>query len=199
MPMTVDTRGLACPQPVIRTRQALKAEDRVVAIVDNETSQHNVTRMAEKRGYTVQAETRDDGIYLHIGRDASVAPGSAPQMQTSAPTGDPLVLFVSSELMGRGEHEELGQILMRGFLHALGEVEALPQVIILVNSGVKLVVRDSPVAEDLRSLGEHGIEILVCGTCLEYYGFKDQVAVGEVSNIYTIAETLLGAGKVLNL
>ena len=199
MPVTVDTRGMACPQPVVRTRRALKTEDKVVAIVDNETSQHNVTRMAQKRGYTVQVETHDDGIYLHIGRDASAAPVSAPQMQTSTPAGDLLVLFVSSELMGRGEHEELGRMLMRGFLHTLGEVDSLPQVIIFINSGVKLVIRDSPVAEDLRSLGERGIEILVCGACLDYYGLKDQVAVGQVSNAYTIAETLLGAGKVLNL
>jgi selenium metabolism protein YedF len=81
----------------------------------------------------------------------------------------------------------------------LGEVEPLPQTIIFFNSGVKLVVEGSPVVEDLQALKAQGIEILACGTCLGHYGLKERVAVGEVSNMYTIAETMLGAGKVVSL
>jgi selenium metabolism protein YedF len=171
----------------------------VVTIVDNETARRNVTRMAEKAGATVVAEARDDSIYLSIG--GGEMPGEEPvscEIET-APAGGPLVLVVSSEYMGRGEHEELGTVLIRGFFHTLGEVEPIPGAIILFNSGVKLAVEGSPVVEDLRTLSERGVEILACGTCLGYYELTEKLAVGEISNMYTIAETMLGAGRVVNL
>ncbi len=197
MEKIVDARGLPCPQPVLLTRDALRESDTVMTIVDSDTARHNVTRMAEKAGYTVQAEEREDGVYLRIVRgEAAPQPAPAP---APAPSGGPLVLVIPSELMGRGEHEELGQILIRGFLHTLNEVSPLPDVIILFNSGVKLVVEGSPVLEDLRTLEAQGVQILACGTCLGYYGLKEKVVVGEISNMYTIAETMMQAGKVVSL
>ena len=200
MAITVDARGLACPQPVIQTRRALKSGEDVVTIVDNDTSRHNVTRMAEKQGCTVHTEVREDGIYLHIHQAAlpsqtvtSPAPVEAPSVQ------GPTVLLVPSETMGRGEHEELGSILVRGFFHTLGELDKRPDTLIFLNSGVKLVVEGSPVLEDLQTLQNEGVEILACGTCLGYYELKEKLAVGEVSNMYTIAETLLGAGRLITL
>jgi selenium metabolism protein YedF len=198
MPKTVDARGLACPQPVILTRAALQEADAVLAIVDNETSRQNVTRMAEKAGYVVQAETRDDGIYLHISRPAEAAAPAPAAAPASAPAAGPLVLVIPSETMGRGD-DELGGILIRGFFHAVGQVAPQPDTIIFFNSGVKLVVEGSPVLEDLRALADQGVELLACGTCLGHYGLKEKVAVGVVSNMYTIAETLLRAGKVVYL
>jgi selenium metabolism protein YedF len=199
---TVDARGLPCPRPVVLTRKAMQEHAALLTIVDNETSQHNVTRMAEKAGYTVHAIRQEDGIYLHINRgDAPAEVGPQPAGPPPAPAlrEGPLVLVVQSEFMGRGEHDELGDILMRGFFHTLGEVEPLPDSIIFFNSGVKLVAEGSPVLEDLQALQQQGLELLACGTCLGYYDLKDQVAVGEVSNMYTIAETILQAGKVVNL
>jgi len=198
MAKIVDARGLPCPQPVILTRRALQEDDAVTTIVDNETAQKNVTRMAEKAGATVRAERRDDGIYLHVA--GAEAPQEEAVLQARrAPAGGPLVLVVPGEFMGRGEHAELGHVLIRGFFHTLGEVEPLPDTIIFFNSGVKLVVEGSPVLEDLQDLCTRGVEVLACGTCLGYYGLKEQVAVGEVSNMYSIAETMLGAGRVVPL
>ncbi len=194
----VDARGLPCPQPVIMTRHALQKGDAVTTIVDNETAQRNVTRMAKKAGWTVRTEERDDGIYLHINRER-IPLEETVSLPASAPTEGPLVLVIPSEFMGRGEHPELGQILIRGFFHTLGEVEPLPDTIIFFNSGVKLVVEGSPVVEDLQALRDRGVEILVCGTCLGHYELNERVAVGEVSNMYTIAETMLRAGKVVGL
>lgn len=190
----VDARGLPCPQPVILTRKALETEADVTTIVDNATAQENVTRMAEKAGCKVQAEQRDDGIYLHI-----QAPQACEVLETAQASSGPLVLVIPSEFMGRGEHDELGRVLVRGFLHTLGEVQPLPDTIVFFNSGVKLVVEGSPVLDDLHSLRERGVSILACGTCLGYYELKDKIAVGEVSNMYTIAEILLRAGKVISL
>lgn len=193
----LDARGLPCPQPVINTRNALQSNDTVTTIVDNETSQHNVTRMAEKSGYIVQPEKREDGIYLHISKEASEQSKPTPK-PTSTPPDGPLVLVIPADQMGRGD-PELGQLLIRSFFHTLGEIEPAPDAIIFLNSGVKLVVESSPVLEDIRTLKELGIDILACGTCLGFYELKDKIAVGEVSNMYTIAETMLGAGKVVNL
>lgn len=198
MTKTVDARGLPCPQPVIMTRNALQEGDEVTTVVDNETAQHNVTRMAEKAGYTVQTEEQGDGIYLYITSEGTPTEEMAPQPATT-PAEGPLVLVIPGEFMGRGEHPELGQILTRGFFHTLGEVEPLPDTIVFFNSGVKLVVEGSPVLEDLQYVSERGAEILVCGTCLGYCELKEKVTVGEVSNMYTIAETMLRAGKVVSL
>ena len=119
------------------------------------------------------------------------------EVEVKAEAG-PLVLVAPGETMGRGD-DELGGILIRGFFHALGQTEPRPNTVIFFNSGVKLAVEGSPVLEDLRALCDEGIELLACGTCLGHFGLKDKVAVGEVSNMYTIAETLLRAGKVVYL
>ena len=126
-------------------------------IVDNDTAQKNVTRMAEKLGHAVQAEPTGDGIYLHI-RGEGTAPvrDGGPAVDAAAPAGGPLVLVVPSEFMGRGEHDELGNLLVRAFFHTLGEVEPLPQTIVFFNSGVKLVAQGSPVLEDLEALAAAG-------------------------------------------
>jgi selenium metabolism protein YedF len=113
--------------------------------------------------------------------------------------GGPLVLVVPSERMGRGEHDELGTVLIRSFFHTLGEVSPTPDTVLFFNSGVKLVAEGSPLVEELQALAARDVEILACGTCLGYYALKDKVAVGEVSNMYTIAERMLGADKVVTL
>jgi selenium metabolism protein YedF len=179
------------------TRTALQESDAVLTIVDNDTARQNVTRMAEHAGCVVQVEQRADGIYLNISKGSAAAqPAFAAPLP--APASGPLVLVIPSDTMGRGD-DELGQVLIRGFFHALGQTVPQPNTIIFFNSGVKLVVEGSPVLEDLQALCGQGIELLACGTCLGHYGLKDKVAVGEISNMYTIAETLLRAGKVVNL
>ncbi|MDD5094339.1 MAG: sulfurtransferase-like selenium metabolism protein YedF [Dehalococcoidia bacterium] len=110
----------------------------------------------------------------------------------------PTVLLIGSDTFGRGS-DELGQLLMRSFLHTLNETSTLPDRIICLNSGAKLVVEGSQVLDDLCALSEKGIEILACGTCLGYYEIKDKVAVGRISNMYDIASALLGAGKIIEL
>jgi len=134
----------------------------VTTIVDNETAQQNVARMAEKSGATVAVEEGADGIYLHI--TTTDAPEAQMVAQLApAPAGGPLALLIPSEFMGRGD-EELGRILIRGFFHTLGEVTPLPDTIIFLNSGVKLTVAGSAVLDDLQSLCQHGVEMLVWGT-----------------------------------
>jgi len=198
MTKIVDARGLACPQPVILTKKALAdaSAESVTAIVDGPTAQANVSRMASKAGWQVTVETQDDGTYLHLSHQGTAAaPLPVGKAEVLSTTG-PLVICVSADRVGRGE-DELGHILIRGFLHTLNQVSPLPDALIFINTGVKLVTKGSPVLEDLQALADQGVDILACGTCLNYFDLTDQVAVGVVSNMYDIAETLLGAAKVV--
>jgi selenium metabolism protein YedF len=114
----------------------------------------------------------------------------------SAPA--PTVVAISSNAMGRGD-DELGQVLLRTYLHTLGEVTPRPDTIIFFNSGVTLAVEGSQALDDLRVLADQGVQILLCGTCVGYFGLKEKVAVGEISNMYAISEAMLRAAKVINL
>ncbi|HSR30689.1 MAG TPA: sulfurtransferase-like selenium metabolism protein YedF [Anaerolineae bacterium] len=198
MTMTVDARGLACPQPVIETRKALQQAEEIVTLVDSDTSLTNVTRMAKKAGWQVNVISKDDEYRIELTRGEALPQAEGLPVGKAEIVSGPLVLVVSSDIMGRGE-AELGSILVRGFFHTLGEVEPLPQTIIFFNTGVKLACEGSQILDDLCALESEGIEMLVCGTCLGYLELKGDLAVGQVSNMYDIAETMLRAGKVVNL
>ena len=110
----------------------------------------------------------------------------------------PVVIAISGNTMGRGD-DELGQVLLRSHLHTLTEITPRPGTLILFNSGVKLAVEGSQSLDDLRLLADQGVQILLCGTCLGHFNLKEKVAVGEISNMYAISETMLRASKVVNL
>lgn len=119
------------------------------------------------------------------------------QRGQAIPASGQIVLAVSSDGMGRGD-DELGQVLLRNHLHVLAELNPRPDVLIFYNAGVKLAVKGSPALEDLKTLAGQGVQILLCGTCLNHFGLKDKVAVGEISNMYAISETMLNAAKVIS-
>ena len=199
MSKLVDARGLACPQPVILTRKAMDESADVTIVVTSETSRQNVRRMAERAGWQVTVEADGADYYLHIRREnAVVDEEEAAAAVSPPPAGDPLVLVVSGDKMGRGD-QELGEVLVRGFFHTLGEIESRPDTIIFFNAGVWLAAEGSPVLDDLCSLEAAGVLLLACGTCLDYFELKERLAVGRVSNMYEIAETMLSAGKVVML
>ena len=203
MQKTLDARGWECPRPVIETKKALQTESELTVIVDNPAARQNVSRLAAKSGCGVRIDEKDDGTYIHITQNQKTA--DAPQVDSgqgesakTAPDTGKTVVLIASDSLGKGS-EELGGILIRAFLHTFSEVEPKPDVLILINGGVKLSVAGSPVLEDLKALAESGTEILVCGTCTNYFELTEQVSVGEVSNAYTIMETLLQAGTVIRL
>jgi len=194
----VDARGLACPQPVIQTRKAMQHVDQIVTLVDSETSMTNVSRMASKAGWKVNVIPHGDEYRIELARGQDISQSEPLTVGKAEAVTGPLILVVSSDGMGRGD-AELGNILVRAFFHTLGEVEPLPQTIIFFNAGVKLACQGSPVLDDLRALENSGIEMLICGTCLGYFELKEDLGVGQVSNMYDIAETMLRGGKVVNL
>ena len=108
------------------------------------------------------------------------------------------ILFISSDVIGRGENIELGNLLMQKFLHEVGEHPEKPDTIVMMNNGVKLVKEDSLAFGELKQLEEQGVDILACGTCLSRLGLSESVAVGKASNMRDIADILLTASKVLS-
>ncbi|MCE5196257.1 MAG: sulfurtransferase-like selenium metabolism protein YedF [Negativicutes bacterium] len=191
--ITIDNCGLACPQPVINTKKALdslSAGQSLISIVDNAAAKENVTRFAINNGCTVNVEEKN-GIYsLTLTKSKSMPAAAAPPAEIPSTGGK--VIFVRSNRLGTGS-DELGSLLIKSFFYAVSQTaDYLPAKIVLINSGVKLAVTDSPVLQDLQALAAAGVEVLACGTCLDFYGLKDQLAVGQISNMYSIYEVLAG-------
>lgn len=187
----VDGRGRPCPQPVIMTKKVLEKEpSKVKVLVDNQVACQNVTRLAEKMGYEVEITEKESEFSLYLSKGE--------KREREVLTSTSTVFLITSEVLGRGG-DELGKVLSRAFFPTLTETASRPRSLIFINTGVRLVVEDSPVLDSLRSLVDLGVEILACGTCLDYFGLKDKVAVGTVSNMYDIVETLTTADKVISL
>jgi selenium metabolism protein YedF len=191
----IDCRGKACPHPVLMTKQALEGliEGEVILIVDNAAACENVERFAKSQGCPVTVEKRGCDFHLRLQKGRS---GEGHETVSEKKDRGNIVVYLNSRFLGIGD-EALGSILMRSFLKTLLELETKPKGLILIHSGVWLSSEGSDVLDTLRTLSEKGVEILSCGTCLDFYGLKEKLKVGVVSNMYTIAQTLLEADRVV--
>ncbi len=202
MEKIVDARGLACPQPVIKAKAALKdmGEGTLKVLVDNEIAVQNVMKLGNFEGLAPVSEKKGEKefeILFHVSGKSGQAEETPMEEECLPDTRKKgLVAVLSSDQMGGGS-EELGRILMKGFVYALTQLEELPETILLYNGGARLSVEGSQSLEDLKSLEAQGVEILTCGTCLNYYGLTDQLSVGSVTNMYEIAEKMAGARLVI--
>ena len=104
--------------------------------------------------------------------------------------------MIAADHMGEGK-EELGKVLIKGFIFALTQLEELPKTILFYNGGAKITTEGSESLEDLKTLEAQGVEIMTCGTCLDYYGLKEKLQVGTVTNMYSIVETMNNADKII--
>ena len=203
----LDARGLACPEPVVMTKRAIEEGgfELLEVLVDGEAARGNVLRYAAYAGLEATV-AREEGAATAIGIRASAREADAAEDAVPKPSPSPLpstetaagaTVLLSSCVLGRGD-EELGALLMRGFTYALAEAETPPERVILMNSALRLATDGSDCLANLRKIAERGVDILACGTCLEFLGLKDRLAVGRVSNMYEIA-ALLMAGRTLSL
>lgn len=193
MAITVDARGLACPQPVILAKKALDGNDEVVVLLSDEVALENVKRLAASLGATVEEERHGAETRLLITKG-----GSCSLAQGIIAGQGPVVAVITADTMGRPD-TVLGGVLMKSFLNTLTQTTPVPDVMILYNAGVKLAVQGSESLDDLQALAGSGVRILVCGTCLNFFELKDRLAVGQVSNMYDIARTMLTAGRVVQI
>ncbi len=199
----IDCRRLDCPEPVLRTKDALEEDDsdNLKIMVDNPVARDNVMRfLRSKNLHPEYQESR--GIYhITVVLDKSQTEKKDSRQEEIAsfedkgPSGKP-VLFIGTDQLGAGS-SELGQLLMRNFIYTLTRRDEMPGAVVFMNAGVKLSIAGSPALEEIKELENSGVEILVCGTCLDYYQLKEQHQVGQVSNMYDIAELLMKSERVV--
>lgn len=200
----VNAMGDACPIPVVKTKKAIsamKTSDILVTLVDNEIAVQNLTKLGKSMGYPVTSEKLGEKEYkvqmeVTIETEDSKKEKAEEVLTCIPDSRNNTVVVISSPRMGEG-NDELGTVLMKGFLYALTQLDELPKTILFYNGGATLTCEGSASLEDLKSLEAQGVEILTCGTCLNYYEMSDKLRVGEVTNMYTIAEKMTGAGKLV--
>jgi selenium metabolism protein YedF len=191
----IDCRGLTCPRPVIMTKQALDQlkEGEMIVIVDNVSSCNNVERFVQSQGCPVDIKREGQDFHLRIQKTGSKDKEKVTPRNEETKR---VVVYINSHLLGGGD-EILGSFLMKSFLKTLLELETKPSRLILVNSGVQLGAENSKVLESLQSLWEKGVEIVYCGTCIDFYELKGKMKVGVVSNMYDILQSMLEADRVI--
>ena len=174
----LDCRGLVCPQPVIRAKELLDSpgQSAVEVLVDNEAARSNLTRFGKSQGYEVASHSAGEAIHITISKKQSVIP---------------------AETMGRGS-DPLGGVLMRAYIKTLKNINPLPAKIFFYNSGVKITATESDLIAPLKELTDLGVEIFSCGTCLDFFNLKDDLLVGQVTNMFEIMDAVAQAAKVVS-
>ncbi len=187
---TIDARDMACPKPLILTKRALSESadgETITVLINDEISKNNVERFLKDNGLTPQTAF-DNGVF-----SVTFTAGETCGCQITPAN---MTISITSDTMGRG-NDELGRLLIQGFVNTIRELNPLPDTIIFYNTGVKLAANNSPVEQSLKELEDKGVKIIVCGTCVNFFGIADEIAVGEISNMYTIMEKLAAADRLV--
>jgi len=202
MEKMIDCKGMACPLPVVNAKKAaevLTAGDVLTVLVDNEIAVQNLTRFAEHKGFSVSAEKKADKEYAVIMAISGAAAEETKEEETacvmdSRRKGMLVVLYAN--VMGTGD-DKLGNSLMKAFVFALTKQDQLPDAILCYNTGAYLTCEGTDTLEDLKLLESEGVTILTCGTCLDFYGLKEKLAVGGATNMYDIVERMENAAQII--
>lgn len=219
--MQIDARNKSCPQPVILATKALDqlaaqgdADQELEVLANEMVAVENLKRLAASRGRAVEVvegagewSVRIAGTH-NLAGDAAATDGETPAFEAvcdlpatqpgqlaTVTHGSPVVVAVGDDVMGRGD-KELGRILLKGIIYAFANADVPPAKMVFFNDGAKVTCEGSPSIDDLRELESRGCEILTCGTCLDFHGLKEKLAVGGVTNLYAISQILLSGGVV---
>ncbi len=197
MKTEIDARGQLCPKPVIMTKKELdkEANTLVTVMVDNEVAKDNVSKLAQSYGYSFTVDKgKGEDYYVHIKKG-----DTNESINTCIPdTFKDLTIAIGSDKMGSGE-DKLGKILMNSFIYTVKETTPLPKAILLYNSAVNISCEGSEVLDDLQYMQDAGVEIISCGTCLDYYNLKDKLKVGIIGNMYSIYEKMANSNNTLTI
>ena len=220
--ITINAIGDTCPIPVVKTKKAiekLEKPDTVETLVDNEIAVENLKKMASQMGFAVSDSKINSGYSVKIIVDdidkindnkmsatnaKATSEAKANSIKTDADemvscniknSGEKVVV-IKSEFMGDGDNE-LGKVLIKGFIYALSQQDELPQTMLFYNGGAKITSEGSESIEDLKALEEKGVKIFTCGTCLNYYGLTEKLCVGEATNMYEITKKMTEASLIV--
>ena len=202
MEKMIDCKGMACPLPVVNAKKAseeLHAGDMLTVLVDNEIAVQNLTRFAEHKGFGVSAKKKADSEYAVIMTVSGATAEKVKEEEISCAMDarrKGMLVVLSANTMGTGD-VKLGSSLMKAFVFALTKQEQLPDTILCYNTGAYLTCEGADTLEDLKLLESEGVTILTCGTCLDFYGLKEKLAVGSVTNMYDIVEQMENAAQIV--
>lgn len=189
---TLDMTGKPCPMPVVEAKKALAHDTSIQVLVDNETAVQNLTRLAESLGGRAEIAAGGDNFTVTILGTVQQKAGAAGET-----AGGPTVL-ITSDQMGRGD-EALGKILIKGYLFSLTQLDPAPAAVYLLNAGVKLAADTANTVPDLQALAGKGVPIYCCGTCANYYGLTERLAVGQITDMMGISTALAEAENLITL
>ena len=202
----VDARGLACPLPVVNAKKAaeeLHTGDVLTVLVDNEIAVQNLQKFAKQKGFSATGEKKAEKefeVTINVVSDAAAQPVVEEAEEEIVCAVDSrkngMVVVLSANVMGTGD-EKLGTSLMKAFVFAVTKQDQLPETIVCYNTGAYLTCEGADTLEDLKALEAEGVNILTCGTCLDFYGIKDKLAVGTVTNMYEIVEVMEKAKNIV--
>ena len=190
----IDCKGMICPMPLIETRKAIRESsigDDLQVVVDNETSFNNVSHFLNDNGYVFNY-TKDGNAYTISFKVSKIEPRkeeSKPIIENKISKFQNHIIVLNSNKMGIGD-DDLGRLLMKGYLNTIDQLDVLPLEIICYNSGVKLAEKGTDSAQTLKKIENQGVKITLCGTCVDFFGLKEKLEVGTISNMLYIAGKL---------
>lgn len=200
----IDARKLNCPQPLILTKNALEAgQNEITVLVDNDTAKQNVLKYCNKMGHKSEVSEQNGDISIKIIRTSSeaceISEVSEETEIVSKKSGKEVKGYlIGTNVLGSGS-EDLGKLLMKGFIYTMTQLKPNPDFIIFLNGGVKLSSEGSDSIDDLKQLLQAGTRIVSCGTCLDFYQLKEKLMVGEITNMYDIVETISASDNVISI
>jgi selenium metabolism protein YedF len=194
----IDCRGLNCPIPVVNTKKYFDGVESGigVTVVDNEVAKNNVVKFAQGNGFSYEIEEKEENLY-YITITKGKVTAEELNLKRSKEKEETFTIVIGSDKLGNGD-DELGIALIKSYLFALSEAEVIPTNLVFLNAGVKLVVEGALTLDSVKRLVERGVNVQSCGLCLDFYGLKENLAVGEISNMYAIIE-MMNKGKTIKL
>ena len=198
----IDAVGKACPMPVIMAKKEIDGgADEFLITIDNQIAVENLKRLAKSQGFEVTVQQKEETYQVIFAKSCEQCEDLLQEYekeQEQTETKTKYVVFVGKEYIGDGDLT-LGRSLMQMFFYTLSQSEDLPKSIVFMNGGVKLPVEEEQCVEHLQVLKEKGVNLLVCGTCLNFYGIAEQLKIGTISNMYDIVSEMQNAGKVITV
>lgn len=198
MKKIIDAKGKNCPMPVIMAKKEIDAGVKFFEIeVDNKIAVENLKKLANSQGFTTTIEENNGNFKVNFSNGCEECEEVLAKVEGKKPLGN-WTIFVNKEIIGAG-NDELGKSLMKMFIYTISEGEDLPKSILFMNGGVKVPTLNEQAIEHLKVLEDKGIELLVCGACLNFYGLEEKLEVGKISNMYDITNAMKEASKVITI
>ncbi|MDR2490614.1 MAG: sulfurtransferase-like selenium metabolism protein YedF [Spirochaetaceae bacterium] len=199
---TLDMRGQPCPIPVVNAKKALAEQNTegVVVLVDNIVAVQNLEKMANGTGcgfsYTEDGASQYK-VNISRGDMQAFAKTAAGGVVLAGEHRGPVVL-ITSDSMGRGS-EDLGKLLIKGFIFSLSQLEPPPEAVIFLNSGARLTTAGANTVPDLKTLEAKGTFVYTCGTCANFYKLTEALAVGSIVDMMAITNLLAAASGIITI